>query len=150
LVGAACAIAPGPADRSGGPPEAFVIPTQLANGRVELTIRHAYALGATVTVPVAVTATRGTITGPLDARVLASGINEGGAPAEVLVRTLAVTSVVASTGQRRTTMVSWDGRDEHGALVPADAYSLVLEFRVDDAGAGSSARAGATLQMNAP
>jgi len=117
---------------------------------VELAIRHAYSLGSTVIVPIAIVATRGTITGPIEGRVLASGINEGGAPAEVLVRTLAAAGVTSRAGQLQTTAVSWDGRNERGELVPADAYSLVLDFRLEDAGAVSTGRAGVTLQLNAP
>src|SRR5439155_23190184 len=99
-----------------------------------------YALGSTVTIPVAISTTRGTITGPLAARVLASGINEGTSPAEVLVRSLVAMSVTAAAGQRRMTSVSWDGLDEPGRLGPADAHSLVLEFHLDGAGAETPGR----------
>jgi hypothetical protein len=150
LLASAC-VGTTPALGTGArPAETFVIPSQLPNGRVELAIRHAYSLGSTVIVPIAIVATRGTITGPIEARVLASGINEGGAPAEVLVRTLAAAGVTSRAGQRQTTSVSWDGRNERGELVPADAYSLVLDFRLEDAGAVSTGRAGVTLQLNAP
>jgi len=149
LAASACA-APPDFGRGAGPTGTFVIPTQLPNGRVELTIQPHYALGSTVTIPVAISATRGTITGPLAARVLASGVNEGTSPAEVLVRSLVATSVTAAAGQRRMTSVSWDGLDEQGRLVPADAYSLVLEFQLDGAGAETQGRAGVTLQLNAP
>src|SRR5207249_10159229 len=71
-------------------------------------------------------------------------------PAEVLVRSLVATSVTAAAGQRRMTSVSWDGLDEQGRLVPADAYSLVLEFHRDGAGAETQGRAGVTLPPNAP
>lgn len=128
----------------------IVVPTTFPNGRVEITVESAYTLGVVATFPVAVGVTRGTITGPVAARVMASGINEGGLPSEVLVRTLAVSPVTVSAGQRRTTSVSWDGRDEQGILVPADAYSLVLELRVVDGGAPRSTTAGATVQMNEP
>jgi hypothetical protein len=128
----------------------FVIPTQLANGRVELAILPHYILGETVRIPVTIATARGTITGPIAARVLASGINEGKSPAEVPVRSLAASPVTTAAGERRTTSVSWDGLDERGTLVPADAYSLVLEFRLEDGGAATIGRAGVTVQMNAP
>ncbi len=126
-------------------PTAFVIPTSLSNGRIELTIAPAYPIGATLTVPIAIVATRGSIAGPLTARIMASGINEKGAPAEVLVRELSVTPATATAG-RASTSVAWDTRDLKGVLVPADAYSLVLEFRSTD-GAVMTAIAGATLEL---
>jgi hypothetical protein len=138
-----CTVAPAPA-RTG---TTFVIPTELPNGRVEITIAPAYALGSTVTIPVAIVATRGSIAGPVTARVMASGVNEGGAPAEVLVRELAVTTVIATAGSRRSTAISWDTRDAKGQIVPADAYSLVLEVRSDDGGVGRTVTAGATLEL---
>ncbi len=126
-------------------PAAFVIPTNLPNGRVELTVAPGYPIGATLTIPIAIVATRGTIVGPLTARIMASGINEKGAPAEVLVRELTVAPATATAG-RAATSVSWDTRDQKGVLVPVDAYSLVLEFRSAD-GAETTATAGATLEL---
>jgi hypothetical protein len=150
LVLAIACGGPSPTARPAGTGGHFIIPTQLANGRVEVTIEPHYTLGTTTTFPIAVSATRGAITGPVAARILASGINEGGSPAEALVRTLEAAPVTAAGGQRRTTSVTWDGRDEKGRLVPADAYSLVLDFRVEDGGAVTNGRAGVTVQMNAP
>lgn len=124
----------------------FVIPTELPNGRVEITIAPAYATGTTISVPVTIVATRGTITGPLSARVLASGINEAGAPAEALVRDLAVTPVAVSGG-RNTVTLTWDTKDAKGVLVPADAYSLVLQLRVEDGGTTTTRTAAATLEL---
>jgi len=143
---AACTGAPAPAPT----PRAatgFVIPTDLPNGRVEITVATAYARGATATIPVAIQATRGTITGPLAARILASGINEAGAPAEALVRELAVTPVTVAAGGRATLTLSWDTRDAKGVVVPADAYSLVLEVRSDAGGTTRTLTAGATLEL---
>jgi hypothetical protein len=128
----------------------FVVSTTVSNGRVELALMPAYKLGSTATIPVTIIATRGSITGPIVAKVLASGVNEGGAPAELVVRTLAPRIVTARPGATQTIDVSWDGNDEKGALVPADAYSLRLDFRIDDGAAPHDATATATLQMNAP
>ena len=138
-----CTAAPAPART----PTTFVVPTEVPNGRVEITIAPAYALGSTVSIPVTIVVTRGSITGPLTARVMASGINEGGAPAEVLVRELAVSTVTVTAGNRRSTTVTWDTRDAKGIIVPADAYSLVLEVRSDDGGLTRNVRAGATLEL---
>ena len=126
-----------------------MISSNLPNGRVEIVLQRAYTLGGDATIPLTVVATRGSVAGPVAAKVLASGIGEGG-PAEALVRTLATSAVTAMAGQSRTTSVSWDGHDEKGVLVPADAYSLVLEFDVEDRGSMQRATATATLQMSAP
>jgi hypothetical protein len=80
------------------------------------------------------------------ARVMASGINEAGSPAEVLVRELAATAVTVAAGGRRATTLTWDTRDAKGMVVPADAYSLVLEVRIDD-GTSRIVTAGATLEL---
>ena len=151
LVAGSCATAPAPPPTR-RPSTAFVIPADLPNGRAELTIAPSYPIGRPLAIPITVIVTRGTITGPVAARIMASGINEGGSPAEVLVRELAVTPVTVASG-RGSTFVAWDTKDRKGVLVPADAYSLVLEFRSDDGGttgtSGTSrtTRAGATLEL---
>jgi hypothetical protein len=147
LVLAACAPRP-PVEERTATPAVFVVPTELPNGRVELTLQPRYLIGALTRVDVAVIATRGTITGPLLARVMASGINEGGSPSEVLVRRLDAKAVTATAGQRATATVTWDGKDERGVRVPADAYVLLLEFESIDGGSARVVRATATLQMN--
>jgi hypothetical protein len=78
---------------------------------------------------------------------MASGINEAGAPAEVLVRELTVAPLTVGANGRTSTTLTWDTRDAKGIIVPADAYSLVLEVRTDDAGASRSVTAGATLEL---
>jgi hypothetical protein len=142
LVGCA-----GPAPATARPPIVFVIPTDLPNGRVEVTISPIYAPGSVVTIPVAISVTRGSVTGPVTARVMASGINEAGAPAEVLVRELVPTPVTVAANGRRSTTLTWDTRDTKGTIVPADAYSLVLEVRSDDGGGPRTFTAGATLEL---
>lgn len=142
---AACASPPSePKPR--GAPTAFVIPTELPNGRVEITVAAGYPIGSTASIPVTVIAARGTVTGPVHARILASGINEGGKPAEVLVRELSVPVQTAGVG-RRTFTLTWDGRDAKGTIVPGDAYVIALEFRTDDAGTTSTVTATATLEL---
>jgi hypothetical protein len=129
------------------PPAVFIIPTDLPNGRVEITISPSYALGAVATIPVAISVTRGSVTGPLTARIVASGINESGAPAEVLVRELVVKPAVVGANARGSTSLTWDTRDAKGSLVPADAYTLVLEVRSDDGGTSRILTASATLDV---
>jgi len=68
-------------------------------------------------------------------------------PAEVLVRRLDATAVTATVDRRATTSVTWNGEDQFGVRVPADAYVLLLEFESKD-GETRIIRATATLQMN--
>lgn len=147
LLVAACGPRPITVDRT-ATPAIIVVPTELPNGRIEISLQPLYLLGSETRVDVAIVATRGTITGPLDARVMASGINEGSAPAEVLVRRLDARPATVTAGQRATATVIWDGEDEFGVRVPADAYVLLLEFRSSDGGTTRTVRATATLQMN--
>jgi hypothetical protein len=136
-----------PVPATARPPTVFVIPTDLPNGRVEITISPSYALGAVATIPITISVTRGSVTGPLTARVFASGINEGGAPAEVLVRELVTKPAFVGANTRASTTLAWDTRDAKGAIVPADAYTLVLEVRSDDGGATRTVTASATLDV---
>ena len=129
-------------------PTVIVIPTELPNGRVEIAIRPSYVLGAGTQVSVTIVATKGSITGPTDARVMASGINEGGSPAEVLVRRLDAKAAKVTAGGRATATVTWNGEDEFGLRVPADAYVLLLDFESNDGTSTRTIRATATLQMN--
>jgi hypothetical protein len=147
LAFAACAAQPVAIDRT-ATPAVIVVPTLLPNGTVEVSVRRSYSLAQPTRIDVAIVATRGTITGPTVARVMASGINEGGAPAELLVRRLEVTVATASADRRATTSVTWDGADQFGVRVPADTYVLLLDFESKDGGNMSTIRASATLQMN--
>jgi hypothetical protein len=147
LVFAACAPQSGTIQRT-ATPAIIVVPTLLPNGRVEVAILPRYVLGELARIDVAIIATRGTITGPLEARVMASGINEGGAPAEVLVRRLDATAVTATADRRATTFVTWNGEDQFGVRVPADGYVLLLEFESKDGENIRTIRATATLHMN--
>jgi hypothetical protein len=145
VLAAACAS---PAPATARPPTVFVIPTDLPNGRVEITISPTYALGAVATIPVAISVTRGSVTGPLTARIMASGISEGGGvPAEVLVRELSVKPSTVGAARTASTTVIWDTRDANGAIVPADAYTLLLEVRSDDGGSSHTVTASATLDV---
>lgn len=147
LLFAACAPPTVTIERTAAP-AVIVVPTLLPNGRVEIAIRPGYALGSPARVDVTVIATRGTIAGPFEARVMASGINEGTLPAEVLVRRLDATVVTATATRRATTSVTWNGEDQFGVRVPADAYVLLLEFESKEGESTRTIRATATLQMN--
>ena len=147
LVVAACGPRPVTVERT-ATPSVIVVPTELPNGRVDIAIQPTYVLGAPTRVDVTVVTTRGTIIGPTEARVMASGINEAGSPAEVLVRRLDVKASAVTAGRRATTSLTWDGDDEFGVRVPADAYVLLLAFESNDGGSTRTFRATATLQMN--
>ncbi|MDQ6858207.1 MAG: hypothetical protein M3Z65_04350 [Chloroflexota bacterium] len=138
MLGACTPIAV-PAPKSGA---SIVVPTELPNGRVEIAVAAAYPLEATASVPVAILVARGTVTGPLTARVLASGFS-----AEVPVRDLLVKPAVTTAKAKNSTTVTWDTRDATGVVVPAGAYTLVLEFRVDDGGPPRVFTAAATLEL---
>jgi hypothetical protein len=148
LVVSACAPqGPGTTPRT-ATPTVIVVPTELPNGRIEIALRPTYVLGAGTRVDVTIIATRGSITGPTLARVMASGINEGGSPAEVLVRRLDAPVATIDAGKRATATLTWNGEDEFGMRVPADAYVLLLEFESHDGESTRTVRATATLQMN--
>lgn len=147
LVLVACGPSPVTTTRT-ATPTVIVVPTELPNGRVEIAIRPSYVLGAGTQVSVTIIATRGTITGPTDARVMASGINEGGLPAEVLVRRLEAKAATVRAGGRATATLTWNGEDEFGVRVPADAYVLLVDFESNDGTSTRTVRAAATLQMN--
>ena len=147
FVVAACAPRPVSLERT-ATPSVIVVPTELPNGRIEIALQPTYVLGGLTRVDLAIAVTRGTIRGPTEARVMASGINERGSPAEVLVRRLSPSAVTVTAGRRATTSVTWDGQDEFGVRVPADAYVLLLEFESSDGGTTRTVRATATLQMN--
>lgn len=142
LVVAACAPQPGTIQRT-ATPAIVVVPTVLPNGRVEIAVRPNYSLDQPARIDVTLVATRGTITGPTEARVMASGIS-----AEVLVRRLDATAATAAADRRATTFVTWHGQDQFGMRVPADAYVLLLEFESKDGANTRTVRATATLHMN--
>ena len=129
-------------------PSVIVVPTELPNGRIEIRVQPTYVLGAPTRIDVSIVATQGTVIGPTEARVTAGGVNEAGALTEVLVRRLGARSATVTAGGRATTSLTWDGEDEFGVRVPADAYVLLLEFESNDGESARTIRATATLQMN--
>jgi hypothetical protein len=64
------------------------------------------------------------------------------------VRRLDTKAATVTAGGRATTSLTWDGEDEFGVRVPADAYVLLLEFESSDGESTRTVRATATLQMN--
>jgi hypothetical protein len=148
LVVAACAPRVPVVTPRTATPSVIVVPTELPNGRIEIAIQPSYMLGMPTRIDVSIIATQGMVTGPTEARVTASGVNDDGAPAEVLVRRLETSAATVTAGRRATTTLTWDGDDEFGLRVPADAYVLLIEFESSDGDSTRTVRATATLQMN--
>ncbi len=150
ILGVTCAARPVPVTNSELPLATGLIrvPTNLANGRVEITIADSYAIGVVASIPITISATRGTIRGPIAARVVANGMGGRGVPSEVTVRRLKVAPVTASAGGRQATAVTWDGRDEQGIVVPGDAYVLILDMETTDGTGIHVASASVTLQWD--
>ena len=131
LALAACQSSP-PVTRSLDPSADVVIPYAVSgDGEVRFTVRPRYAVGAPVTFTLDVRAGTQAIRGPLSGRVLASELASGEQP----VRTLGPAGLggaeVAPSHSAQTT-VSWDGKSNKGELVPAQTYTISLDFVVGD------------------
>ena len=64
------------------------------------------------------------------------------------MRRLDTKAATVTAGERAMTSLTWDGDDEFGVRVPAEAYVLLLEFESNDGTTTRTVRATATLQMN--
>ncbi|SRR5712691_2833843 len=136
LVIAACGSTPPPA--TAVPVRDLVLPTTVPNGKVEVVVKSGYAVGDTVRATVRLSPTTGTLRGPVDPFIQASGFH-----GTATVRHLAVAPITASAGAAEVA-VSWDMRDDAGAAVGSDDYSLVFNV-IDDS--GRTTTVGATLQV---
>ena len=101
---------------------------------------------ADVVVPVDLDVTVGSVAvrGPISARVFASGLD-----GERTVRALAGPDLAAAQvgpGEKRTLRFTWDGREQSGAYVAAETYSLTLDFIVG----GDAVRLGSVIEVRAP
>jgi hypothetical protein len=132
----ACTAAPVPAPAPTGD---LVIPTSVPNGRVEVIVKRSYRVGETVRATIRLAPANGTLRGPLDPFIQASGFH-----GTATVKRLALAEVSANAGATASVDVAWDMRDDAGAAVGSDDYSLVFEV-VDDVGRMS--KVGATLQV---
>ncbi len=117
----------------------LVLPTTVPNGKVEVVVKSRYAVGDTIRATVRLIPTTGTLRGPLDAYVQASGFH-----GTATVRHLAVAPVGANAGSPEAVELRWDMRDDSGQPVGSDDYSLVFTV-IDDSGRGTTV--GATLQV---
>jgi hypothetical protein len=111
---------------SAAPVSDLVIPTTVPNGKVEVIVKATYPVGATIRATIRLTPTTGTLRGPLDPFVQASGFH-----GTATVRHLAVDPISVAAGSGEVVVV-WDMRDDTGAAVGSDDYSLVFNV-VDDA-----------------
>ena len=116
----------------------LVIPTAVPNGKVEVVVKRGYTVGETVRAIVRLLPTTGTLRGPIDPFIQASGFN-----ATVTVRHLVVDPVTAGA-RSPDVVVNWDMRDDAGQPVGGDDYSLVFSV-VDNV--GRTTTVGATLQV---
>src|SRR6266702_3609923 len=131
LALAACQTA-APAARSIDPNADVVVPYAVSGGgEVRFTVHPRYAVGEPITFTLDIRAGTAPIRGPLSGRVLASALASG----EELIRTLGpagLGGVEVAPGKSAHTTVTWDGRDDKGEPVPAETYSLALDFIVGE------------------
>jgi hypothetical protein len=136
LLLASCASAPPPATPALATD--LVIPTTVPNGKVEVVVKRTYPVGETVRATIRLSPTSGTLRGPLDPFIQASGFH-----GTATVRHLAIDPISTSAGSAEV-VVQWDLRDDTGQPVGGDDYSLV--FNVVD-NSGRSTTVGTTLQV---
>jgi hypothetical protein len=136
IVLASCGSAP--PVRTFAPVGDLVIPTTVPNGKVDVIVKPTYIVGETIRATIRLSPATGTLRGPLDPFVQASGFH-----GTATVRHLAVDPISVSAGSGEV-VVLWDMRDDAGTAVGSDDYSLVFDV-VDNA--GRATRVGATLQV---
>ena len=113
-------------------------------GEITFTVRPRYTTGAPITFQLDISAGTVAVRGPVTGRVLASGLD-----GEKIVRTfssaeLGGTEVAA--GQRQRVPVTWDAKDSDGKDVPAETYSLSLDFIIG----AETQRYGTVIEVRAP
>ena len=128
----------GPPLRTGAPISDLVIPTTVPNGKVEVVVKGTYTVGETVRATVRLLPATGSLRGPLDPFIQASGFH-----GTATVRHLSVDPISVNAGSAEA-VVQWDMRDDSGKAVGSDDYSLVFSV-IDDSGRTTSV--GATLQV---
>jgi hypothetical protein len=101
-------------------------------------VKSTYTVGETIRAMVRLIPASGSLRGPLDPYVQASGFH-----GTATVRHLSVDPISVSAGSAET-LVTWDLRDDSGKAVGSDDYSLVFRV-IDDSGRTTSV--GATLQV---
>jgi hypothetical protein len=136
LVLASCGSAP--PVRTSPQVSDLVIPTTVPNGKVDVVLKPTYTVGQTIRATIRLSPTTGTLRGPLDPFIQASGFH-----GTATVKHLSVDPISVSAGSAEV-VVLWDMRDDAGAAVGSDDYSLVFNV-VDDA--GRTTTVGVTLSV---
>src|SRR5256885_15901857 len=136
LVVMSCGSAP--PVRTLAPVGDLVIPTTVPNGKVDVIVKPTYTVGETIRATIRLSPATGTLRGPLDPFVQASGFH-----GTATVRHLAIDPISVSAGSGEV-VVLWDMRDDSGTAGGSDDYSLV--FNVID-NAGRTTTAGAAMQV---
>jgi hypothetical protein len=124
--------------RTLAPLSELVIPTTVPNGKVDVIVKPTYTVGETIRATIRLSPTTGTLRGPLDPFVQASGFH-----GTATVRHLAIEPVSVTAGSAEVAVL-WDMRDDAGTAVGSDDYSLVFNV-IDDT--GRTTTVGATLQV---
>jgi hypothetical protein len=128
----------GPPLHTGTPASELVLPTTVPNGKVEVVVKSTYAVGETIRATIRLIPATGSLRGPLNPYIQASGFH-----GTATVRHLSVDPISVNAGSAETA-VQWDMRDDSGKAVGSDDYSLV--FSVID-NSGRTTTVGATLQV---
>jgi hypothetical protein len=124
--------------RTFAPASELVIPTAVPNGKVDVVVKPTYTVGETIRATIRLSPSSGSLRGPLDPFIQASGFH-----GTATVRHLAVDPINVGAGSADV-VVLWDMRDDTGTAVGSDDYSLV--FNVID-NSGRTTTVGATLQV---
>ena len=127
-----------PPVRTAAPITDLIIPTTVPNGKVEVVVKSGYAVGDTIRATVRLRPSTGTLRGPLDPFIQASGFH-----GTATVRHLVVDPISVTAGSAEVAVL-WDMRDDGGKAVGSDDYSLVFNV-IDDAGRMTTI--GTTLQV---
>jgi hypothetical protein len=136
LVFTSCGSAP--PVRTSAPASDLVIPTTVPNGKVAVIVKPTYTVGETIRATIRLSPATGTLRGPLDSFIQASGFH-----GTATVRHLEIDPITVAAGSADVG-VQWDMRDDGGNAVGSDDYSLVFNV-IDDA--GRTTTVGATLQV---
>ena len=124
--------------RTAAPVGELVLPTTVPNGKVEVIVKSTYTSGEAIRATIRLIPTKGSLRGPIDPYIQASGFH-----GTATVKHLSVDPISVSAGAGEA-VVLWDLRDDGGKAVGSDDYSLVFSV-VDDSGRSTSV--GATLQV---
>lgn len=106
----------------------IAVSQSVPNGRVEIRLKPSYLRGETMVAVIRLVPSSGTLRGPLDPYIQASGFS-----GTATVRNLAPLPQVATAPGAAESEILWDGLDNGGRIVPADDYSLVVAV-IDDQG----------------